>query len=100
MKVKTKALSGLFEARKTVARSTLAVMLAAAAWGCSSTVTEETTASITREVGYPSPERKPALGKQAVTQKTPKLVRSAYLGRAPYICTPSGFGSTSRCFLR
>ena len=100
MKVKTKALFGLFEARKTVARSTLAVMLAAAAWGCSSTVSQETTASITREVGYPSPERKPALGKQAVTQKAPKLVRSAYLGRAPYICTPSGFGSTSRCFLR
>ncbi|MGH6810440.1 MAG: hypothetical protein ACREEJ_26895 [Ensifer adhaerens] len=25
---------------------------------------------------------------------------SAYLGRAPYICSPSGFGHTSRCFLR
>ncbi|MDH6231593.1 hypothetical protein M2281_002191 [Mesorhizobium soli] len=23
-----------------------------------------------------------------------------YLGSAPYICTPSGFGSTSRCFRR
>ena len=100
MKVKSKALSGLFEARKTVARSTLAVILAVTTWGCSSTVSQETTASIAREVGYPLPERKPAPGKQAVTQKTPKLVRSAYLGRAPYVCTPSGFGSTSRCFLR
>lgn len=25
---------------------------------------------------------------------------TAYLGRAPYICSPSGFGHTSRCFLR
>jgi hypothetical protein len=24
----------------------------------------------------------------------------AYLGRAPYICTPSGFGTTASCFLR
>jgi hypothetical protein len=100
VKVKSKALAGLFEARKTVARSTLAVMLAVTNWGCSSTVSQETTASIAREVGYPLPERKPAPGKRAVTQKTPKLVRSAYLGRAPYVCTPSGFGSTSRCFLR
>ncbi|MFQ6240364.1 hypothetical protein [Sinorhizobium meliloti] len=100
MKVKSKALSGLFEARKTIAHSTLAVMLAVTTWGCSSTVSQETTASIAREVGYPLPERKPAPGNQAVTQKTPKLVRSAYLGRAPYVCTPSGFGSTSRCFLR
>lgn len=100
MKVKSKAFAGLFEARKTVARSTLAVILAVTTWGCSSTVSQETTASIAREVGYPLPERKPAPSKRAVTQKKPKLVRSAYLGRAPYVCTPSGFGSTSRCFLR
>ncbi len=25
---------------------------------------------------------------------------TSYLGRAPYICSPSGFGHTSRCFLR
>ncbi|WP_312363065.1 hypothetical protein [Ensifer sp.] len=25
---------------------------------------------------------------------------TAYIGRAPYICSPSGFGHTSRCFLR
>lgn len=26
--------------------------------------------------------------------------QQAYLGRAPWICTPSGFGKTARCFLR
>lgn len=100
MKVKSIALSGLFNAHLAIVRSTLAVMVAAATWGCSSTVSQETTSSITREVGYPMPEKRPAPAKQAVTQKPAKLVRSAYLGRAPYICTPSGFGSTSRCFLR
>lgn len=89
MKVKTKALSGLFEARKTVARSTLAVMLAAAAWGCSSTVSQETTASITREVGYPSPERKPALGKQAVTQKRQNWCARPISGGLPISARPA-----------
>ncbi len=49
MKVKSKALAGLFEARKNVARSTLAVILAVTTWGCSSTVSQETTASIARK---------------------------------------------------
>ena len=26
--------------------------------------------------------------------------KTAYLGSAPYICSPSGFGQKSRCFLR
>ena len=31
----------------------------------------------------------------------PKITRgSSYLGSAPYICKPSGFGMTSSCFLR
>jgi hypothetical protein len=34
------------------------------------------------------------------TQRAAKAVRTTYLGRAPYICTPSGFGRTSSCFLR
>ncbi|MEF0944203.1 hypothetical protein [Rhizobium sp. BR 362] len=29
-----------------------------------------------------------------------KFVRPIYPGGAPYICTPSGFGQTSKCFLR
>ncbi|MDX0566328.1 hypothetical protein BMJ34_35135 [Sinorhizobium medicae] len=100
MKVKSTARSGLFYTHRTIVRSTLAVMVAAASCGCSSTVSQETTSSITREAGYSIPDRKPAPRKQAVANKANKLVRSAYLGRAPYICTPSGFGSTSRCFLR
>ncbi|WP_027997387.1 hypothetical protein [Sinorhizobium arboris] len=100
MKVKSRALSGLFDARGKIARGTLAVMLAAAACGCSTAISQETTASITREVGYPVPEKKIVRDKKVARQKAPKPVRSAFLGRAPYICTPSGFGSTSRCFLR
>ena len=41
--------------------------------------------------------RHPAQGRPSVPGR---VERTAYLGRAPYICTPSGFGSTSRCFLR
>lgn len=29
-----------------------------------------------------------------------RATRTAYLGSAPYICSPSGFGQKSRCFLR
>jgi len=29
-----------------------------------------------------------------------KVASNTYLGRAPYICTPSGFGRTSTCFAR
>ncbi|RFB79847.1 hypothetical protein DYH55_10380 [Methylovirgula sp. 4M-Z18] len=29
-----------------------------------------------------------------------KMAGDGYLGHAPYICTPSGFGQTSRCFPR
>ncbi|HEY9212292.1 MAG TPA: hypothetical protein VIQ29_05475 [Ancylobacter sp.] len=29
-----------------------------------------------------------------------QLTMNGYLGRAPYICTPSGFGRKSTCFLR
>ncbi len=54
------------------------------------------TASIAREVGYPLLKESPR-GQASVTQKTPKLVRSGLSRGAPYVCTPSGFGSTSRC---
>lgn len=42
----------------------------------------------------------------SVAQKADKLKKKVaarknpYLGRAPYICTPSGFGKTATCFLR
>ena len=31
---------------------------------------------------------------------TPAVSRPAYSGSSPYICSPSGFGQKSRCFLR
>ena len=31
---------------------------------------------------------------------TPAVSRHAYSGSSPYICSPSGFGQKSRCFLR
>ena len=30
----------------------------------------------------------------------PKTMRPVYSGSSPYICSPSGFGQKSRCFLR
>lgn len=33
-------------------------------------------------------------------EKTSFRTKRAYLGRAPYICSPSGFGRTASCFLR
>nr|WP_051000058.1 hypothetical protein [Sinorhizobium fredii] len=85
-----------------MACSALAVLLAAALAGCSATTDKNIkTASLTKQVGYALPEKKPARNKRiAVTEQTVKLVRTTYLGRAPYICTPSGFGRTSSCFLR
>jgi hypothetical protein len=49
--------------------------------------------------------RKPAMVQDvSFTLKRPALarpeVKRLYLGRAPYICGPSGFGQRSRCFLR
>ncbi|MCZ7938445.1 hypothetical protein [Agrobacterium salinitolerans] len=31
---------------------------------------------------------------------TPTISRQSYSGSSPYICSPSGFGQKSRCFLR
>ncbi|KDR89191.1 hypothetical protein L905_21325 [Agrobacterium sp. TS43] len=31
---------------------------------------------------------------------TPAVSRQSYSGSSPYICSPSGFGQKSRCFLR
>ncbi|AWI60422.1 hypothetical protein [Sinorhizobium fredii] len=91
-----------FGSRGKMACSALAVLLAATLAGCSATTDKSIkTASLTKQVGYALPEKKPARNKQvAATQRAVKLVRTTYLGRAPYVCTPSGFGRTSSCFLR
>lgn len=79
----------------------------------------QTKATTVTKVGYELPVQIAAIAKaddiqtpptqraeRIVTTKTvtsPKPAKTAsanYLGRAPYICTPSGFGSKTRCFNR
>lgn len=50
----------------------------------------------------PRTQRAPRIAvTETVTTAKPATVATAnYLGRAPYICTPSGFGSKTRCFNR
>lgn len=102
MKTQTGNSAELLGNRSTVVRSILALLIAATASACSAVADQSIqTSSVTKEIGYPVSTGEPLAAKRtAVTQKTTKLERTAYLGRAPYICTPSGFGSTSRCFLR
>ncbi|WP_173934818.1 hypothetical protein [Chelativorans sp. Marseille-P2723] len=66
-----------------------------------------TTAALNVEAGYANTQ--PAGKAAAVAAKAVKVAKvakasnvsaTAYLGKAPYICTPSGFGRTSSCFLR
>ncbi|WP_331372403.1 hypothetical protein [Sinorhizobium chiapasense] len=100
MKAQTRISIGLSDSRSSIVRGVFALFLAAAVSGCSATPDQSIrTSSLTRQVGY-SALSKPAAAKQVVVQRAAKLERAAYLGRAPFICTPSGFGSTSRCFLR
>ncbi|WEX90596.1 hypothetical protein PZN02_004148 [Sinorhizobium garamanticum] len=101
MKAQTRTSVGLVDGRSNIVRSVFALLLAAAVSGCSAMPDQSIhTSSLTRQVGYAESSNKPVATKQVVVQRPAKLERAAYLGRAPYICTPSGFGSTSRCFLR
>ncbi|MBB4188586.1 hypothetical protein [Sinorhizobium terangae] len=101
MKAQTRNSVGLIDGRSKIVRSVFALLLATAVSGCSATPDQSIrTSSLTRQVGYPALSNKPVASKQIVVQQAAKLERAAFLGRAPYICTPSGFGSTSRCFLR
>jgi hypothetical protein len=62
-----------------------------------------TTPSGSNQVGYPRiaiDEKTTTSGKKSKSVLPTKLMSNNYLGRAPYICTPSGFGRTSGCFLR
>ncbi|AFL49929.1 hypothetical protein ABIE78_004288 [Sinorhizobium fredii] len=102
MQAQGKISSGTYGNRGKVVRCAFAVLVAATLTGCSATTDQSIkTASLNKQVGYAVPGKKPVRNKQvAVTQRAVKLVRTTYLGRAPYICTPSGFGRTSSCFLR
>ncbi|CAN7281447.1 hypothetical protein LJR231_001339 [Phyllobacterium sp. LjRoot231] len=59
--------------------------------------------SASLDLGYPS-DLKAGGTKKKITKGrstiSTKIIKASYLGRAPYICTPSGFGRTSRCFAR
>ena len=62
------------------------------------------TAIITKADDIKTPRRqtttRPAVSKTVTAPKPAKVASENYLGRAPYICTPSGFGSKTRCFNR
>jgi len=52
-----------------------------------------------KSYGYQKSE-KASVELVADVSTTPKPVRQVYSGSSPYICSPSGFGQKSRCFLR
>lgn len=89
--------------------SVLSLLLLSA--GCSSTVISETPlfasghssayASPAIKVRREAKDLKVAEADEDIVEPAPTRRRTtAYLGRAPYICSPSGFGRTSHCFLR
>lgn len=72
--------------------------------GCTALPDRMETASVTSTVsGYPAVATG---GQQRFENKTSKgafpakVAKASYSGNAPYICTPSGFGRKSGCFLR
>ncbi len=102
MRTQTGNSAELLGNRSTAVRGIFALLVAATASACAAVADQSIqTSSLTKEIGYPVSTSEPLAAKRvAVTQNAIKLERTAYLGRAPYICTPSGFGTTSRCFLR
>lgn len=89
--------------------SVLSLLLLSA--GCSSTVVSETPlfasghssayASPSIKVRKEEKQLKISEADEDIVEPAPTRRRTAtYLGRAPYICSPSGFGRTSHCFLR
>ena len=53
-----------------------------------------------REIKLASVERGIAATKFGNKKSTQRRASKTYLGKAPYICSPSGFGRTSSCKLR
>jgi hypothetical protein len=58
---------------------------------------------------YANEQRSTAAGQSDLKQiallatadnSAPNAIENSHLGRAPYICTPSGFGHLAHCFLR
>ena len=72
--------------------------------GCVSAPDRATVSSVSTETHYPNISvrkgKAPAFEKTTKETLPVKMANYSFLGRAPYICTPSGFGRTSSCFLR
>jgi hypothetical protein len=72
--------------------------------GCEIAPDRTLVSSISAEVHRPNlsnkKREKPAPEKVATTTPDLQKVSYGFLGHAPYICTPSGFGRTSSCFRR
>lgn len=77
------------------------ILLAASVSGCAIRMDRAIlTAPPAKETGYAMPQGKSLPTKITAAQRTVTFERAPYLGRAQHVCTPSGFGRTSRCFLR
>lgn len=67
----------------------------------SASVTEKASHAFTAEAVKPKGKVAPVSRHPVTAEKTQNISDTAgYYGRAPYICSPSGFGQTSHCFLR
>ncbi|PLP56370.1 hypothetical protein CYK37_25075 [Mesorhizobium loti] len=67
----------------------------------STSITAQTSHAFTAEVIKPKGKVAVASRRTVVARNTQKISDSArFYGRAPHICSPSGFGQTSHCFLR
>ncbi|MFC6488397.1 hypothetical protein [Nitratireductor sp. GCM10026969] len=76
-------------------------MLAGCAAMPDTTMTSSVSVEAEESAAAPAPQlKKTVRHKKSAGQPAVKVASARYLGRAPYICTPSGFGRTSSCFLR
>ena len=93
-----KAGSGLYSATLT---AFVAILLVS---GCEIAPDRTLVSSISGEVHHSniSNKKREVSTPEKVAAMTPRVqtVSYGFLGQAPYICTPSGFGRTSSCFRR
>ncbi|WP_133123836.1 hypothetical protein [Phyllobacterium zundukense] len=88
---------------KNLARGVLTATLVVAVSSCAAMPTKMAQGQArSTEFGYSSPLKETTTRKaiKNVRVISETVVKARYLGRAPYICTPSGFGRTSSCFAR
>ena len=71
--------------------------------GCSTVAdTDMVTSSTSAEIGYPSQfiQKNAAETVKGSGKSVTKVASKTRPSRAPFICTPAGFGKTSKCFAR